>query len=66
MADPLLTMEEIAFRLGVGRTTLYRALGRARATPISGTAAVVKAGSKARAPGRKPRDAAAAIASGRG
>jgi len=31
MADPLLTMEEIASRLGIGRTTLYRALGRVRA-----------------------------------
>ena len=62
MADPLLTMEEIASRLGVGRTTLYRALGRARATPIGGSAGV-KAASKARAPGRKPR--VAAVASGR-
>ncbi len=63
MADPLLTMEEIASRLGVGRTTLYRALGRARSTTIGGTAAAVKAASKARAPGRKPR--VAAMTSGR-
>ncbi len=66
MADPLLTMEEIASRLGVGRTTLYRALGRARATPIGGPAAVMKTASTARAPGRKPRVAAAAMASGQG
>ena len=63
MADPLLTMEEIASRLGVGRTTLYRALGRARATPIGGIAVAVTTASKPRAPGRKPR--AAAITSGR-
>lgn len=66
MADPLLTMEEIASRLGVGRTTLYRALGRARATPISGITVAMKTASKPRAPGRKPRAAAAAIASARG
>lgn len=65
MADPLLTMEEIASRLGIGRTTLYRALGRARATPIGGVVAV-KTASKARAPGRKVRVAAAAMAHGRG
>src|SRR3954447_913151 len=29
MADPTLSMEEVASRVGVGRTTLYRALGRA-------------------------------------
>ena len=66
MADPLLTMEEIASRLGVGRTTLYRALGRARATPIGGIAVPVKSAAKARAPGRKPRVVAAAIAGARG
>lgn len=53
MADPLLTMEEVASRLGVGRTTLYRALGRARAVPIAGTAAAERIGA-ARVPGRKP------------
>ena len=64
MADPMLTMEEIASRLGVGRTTLYRALGRARAVPIGG-GMTAKAVSKARAPGRKPRAAAATLAAGR-
>jgi DNA invertase Pin-like site-specific DNA recombinase len=64
MADPLLTMEEIASRLGVGRTTLYRALGRARAVPIGGGKAV-KMASKTRAPGRKPRAVVATIAAGR-
>jgi transposase len=44
MADPMLTVEEIANQLGVGRTTLYRALGRTR---TGGTAA--KTASKARA-----------------
>lgn len=56
MADPLLTMEEVAARVGVGRTTLYRALGRMRATPVTGTA---KAEGKPRSPGRKPRRPAA-------
>ena len=64
MADPLLTMEEIASRLGVSRTTLYRALGRARAAPISGTVAAVRAASKARTPGRKPRPTAMAADGG--
>ena len=63
MADPLLTMEEIASRLGVVRTTLYRALGRAQAAPIGATAAT-KAATKVRAPGRTPR--VAAMASGPG
>ena len=63
MADPMLTMEEIASRLGVGRTTLYRALGRARAMPVGG-GKVAKTAGKARAPGRKPRAAAATIATG--
>lgn len=57
MADPLLTMEEIASRLGVSRTTLYRALGRARVMPI-GEATAAKPAGTARAPGRKPRLAA--------
>ena len=66
MADPLLTMAEIASRLGVGRTTLYRALGRARAVPI-GTAAVTPKGvTEARVPGRKPRAAISAAARERG
>jgi predicted DNA-binding protein (UPF0251 family) len=58
MADPLLTMEEIALRLGIGRTTLYRALGRARVMPI-GDAASAKPAGAVRAPGRKLRVAAA-------
>ena len=60
MADPLLTMQEIASRLGVGRTTLYRALGRARVALVDGADRTTKTASKARAPGRKPRAAAAA------
>lgn len=63
MTDPMLTMEEIATRLGVGRTTLYRALGRARAVPIGGT--VAKTATKVRTPGRKSRAAAVPIAAGR-
>jgi DNA invertase Pin-like site-specific DNA recombinase len=55
MADPLLTMDEVASRLGVGRTTLYRALGRARAKPVSGTTVATKTETKARRPGRKSR-----------
>ncbi len=51
MADPLLTMAEIASRLGVGRTTLYRTLGSARAVPVGGEAKPLGT----RAPGRKPR-----------
>ena len=58
MADPLLTMEEIASRLGIGRTTLYRALGRARVMPV-GDAAPAKPAGAVRAPGRKPRVVAA-------
>ena len=64
MADPLLTMEEIASRLGVSRTTLYRTLGRARAMQVCGTAPMVKA-SKARAPGRKPQPTAVAVGAAR-
>ena len=66
MADPLLTMGEIATRLGVGRTTLYRSLGRARATPIGTAAPAPKPITKARTPGRKPRVVVAAAASERG
>jgi len=47
----------------VGRTTLYRALGRARAVSIGDSKA--KTASKARAPGRKPRAATATVAAGR-
>jgi DNA invertase Pin-like site-specific DNA recombinase len=57
MADPLLTMGEIASRLGVGRTTLYRALGRARTVSVGEASTQPKPGN-ARAPGRKPRLAA--------
>ena len=55
MADPLLTMDEIACRLGVGRTTLYRALSRSRTTTTDAATIPPKA-TAARAPGRKPRD----------
>ena len=58
MADSLLTMGEIASRLGVSRTTLYRALGRARGMPI-GPAIAAEPASAARAPSRKLRAAAA-------
>ena len=66
MADPTLGMEEIASRVGVGRTTLYRALGRASAERAAdpGDAATgierVKAGHQRRTPGRKPRPSPAA------
>ena len=66
MADPFLTMEEIASRLGVGRTTLYRALSRAQATPIGTAAATPKTITTVRAPGRKPRATVAIVASERG
>ena len=52
MADPLLTMGEIASRLGVGRTTLYRALGRSRSIPVE---AEGKVPAMKRGPGRKAR-----------
>ncbi len=52
MADPRLTMEEIASRLGIGRTPLYRALARARAVTV-GAAEAAKPDGKARSPGRK-------------
>ena len=54
MADPLLTMEEMASRLGVGQTTLYRALGRSRAG-ATGLATTRPQAITARAPGRKLR-----------
>ena len=59
MADPLLTMNEVAARVGVGRTTLYRALGRA-GTATGSAAGTVKAGQETRTPGRKPRSPASA------
>ena len=55
MADPLLTMEEVATRLGVGRTTLYRALGRARAVLIGDMKAIPNIDQHTRSLGRKPR-----------
>jgi DNA invertase Pin-like site-specific DNA recombinase len=64
MADPALSMEEIASRVGVGRTTLYRALGRATradaAMAGSGTEHDEKAGRQRRTSGRKPRPSFAA------
>ena len=54
MADPMLTMNEVAARVGVGRTTLYRALGRAD-TARGGAAGTAKADQETRTPGRKPR-----------
>ena len=68
MADPMLSMEEVASRVGVGRTTLYRALGRAstaRAADPGGAATgieQVEAGHQRRTPGRKPRPSSAAAA----
>jgi hypothetical protein len=66
MADPMLSMEEIASRVGVGRTTLYRALGR---TVCTADAAGVGSGAehdektrlRRRTPGRKPRPSSAAV-----
>ena len=64
MVDSLLTMEEIASWLGIGWTTLYRALyralGRARTVPIGRTAAA-KTLSQSRLSGRKARAAAAPV-----
>ena len=64
MADPMLSMEEVAARVGVGRTTLYRALGRAPAArgagAGNGTEHNEKAGRQRRTPGRKPRPSSAA------
>ncbi len=59
MADPTLSMEEIAARVGVGRTTLYRALGRAMrdadAARAGNSTEEAQAGRTVRPPGRKPR-----------
>lgn len=67
MADPLLTMEEIASRLGVGRTTLYRALGRAStAAATRGSVGAAEADRKTRAPGRKSRPSVVASSTGQG
>jgi DNA invertase Pin-like site-specific DNA recombinase len=65
MADPTLSMEEVATRVGVGRTTPYRALDRAaRATAAAGTSAEHngKARRQRRASGRKPRPPPSAVA----
>lgn len=68
MADPTLSMEEVASRLGVGRTTLYRALGRASAVHVADAADAGngaehdgKTGRQRRTPGRKPRPSSAAV-----
>lgn len=64
MADPTLSMEEVASRLGVGRTTLYRALGRAWAVHAADAAGAgghdEETGRQRRTPGRKPRPSRAA------
>src|SRR3954466_3707661 len=66
MADPMLSMEEIASRVGVGRTTLYRALGRTVRTADAAGAGngaghdETTTGRQRRTPGRKPRPSAAA------
>jgi len=54
MADPMLTMHEVATRVGVSRTTLYRALGRA-GSMTGGATGITKVGQGTRASGRKPR-----------
>lgn len=59
MADPMLTMHEVAARVGVGRTTLYRALGRAGSAKDSG-AGTARGNQGPRASGRKPRRPASA------
>lgn len=63
MADPTLSMEEVASRLGVGRTTLYRAVGRASAVHAADAAGAghdEETGRQRRIPGRKPRPSRAA------
>jgi len=64
MTDPMLSMEEVAARVGVGRTTLYRALSRAPAGRAAGagngTDHDEKTGRQRRTPGRKPRPSSAA------
>jgi Enterobacteriaceae phage serine recombinase len=66
MADPALSMEEIASRVGVGRTTFYRALGRTVRTAADAAGAGngaehdEKTGRQGRTPGRKPRPSSAA------
>ena len=65
MADPMLGMEEVAARVGVGRTTLYRALSRAAARVADDVDAGDGAGHdegtgrRRRTPGRKPRPSSA-------
>jgi DNA invertase Pin-like site-specific DNA recombinase len=66
MADPMLSMEEIASRVGVGRTTLYRALGRTVCTADAagagnGAEHDEKTRRRRRTPGRKPRPSSAAV-----
>ena len=55
LADPMLSMAEVAARVGVGRTTLYRALDRATVAPAGNGAEQAKAGHQRRTSGRKPR-----------
>ena len=67
MADPRLSMDQIASRIGVGRTTLYRALDRAARADADAALAgsgVEEARSerKSRTPGRKPRASSPAAA----
>ena len=67
MADPKLSMDQIASRIGVGRTTLYRALGRAAHADADAAMAgsgveAVKSERKSRTPGRKPRASSPAAA----
>jgi len=62
MADPMLSMAEVAARVGVGRTTLYRSLGRATVAPAGNSVEQAKAGHQRRTSGRKPRLSPAADA----